>query len=491
MRNLITKADWLAAQQCIGMAWRQLRGQPEAPDEAERFRMEQGREVGALARKRYPNGLPAPGGSPHAAAAGTQAIVANGAGTIFEATALATPFVARADILIRAGSGWHVIEVKSSFSDTTAIEGLTDDLAYTVMVFKRSGFPIVKASLLLLSRDYCFGDGPDRLFDVVDRTAEALDRAAEFSARAGSCATALMREDPPDPKLGPVCRQCSAFGDECLGAAVSHTVLEIPGLHYKKLQELGSRGIVDLSELPDDVKLNERQRRFVTAAVSGRLVVEDGLGEALATLKWPCYYLDFETVATVLPLYDGHGCHQQVLTQFSAHSRDGIGGELRHTEFLADAGRDCQRELALSLIDALGTHGSVVVYSSFEKTRIKGLVDRFADLGAPLQAILDRLWDLHPVVADYVSHPEFHGSFSIKKVLPVLVPELSYDGLSIHNGELAIARFARMARGEITGEAVQTTRRQLLEYCKLDTLAMVRLHDALADLAAGRISERA
>jgi hypothetical protein len=134
----------------------------------------------------------------------------------------------------------------------------------------------------------------------------------------------------------------------------------------------------------------------------------------------------------------------------------------------------------------LGDRGSIIVYSNFEATRIKALQAAFTDLAEPLQGIIDRLKNLLPVVEDHVYHPDFHGSFSIKNVLPALVPDLSYTGLDVADGDTAITRFARMARGEISGDSVGVTRHRLLEYCKLDTLAMVRLHETLFQLAAQR-----
>lgn len=237
---------------------------------------------------------------------------------------------------------------------------------------------------------------------------------------------------------------------------------------------------------PGDLNLNDRQERAKKAALTGKLIVEPRLGTALGSITWPCHYLDFETVATVLPVYDSHGCHRQVLTQFSLHHRDSITTEPTHDEFLADAKRDCERELAVALIKSLGDRGSIVVYSGFEKSRISALKNMFPDLAAPLQSILDRIQDLLVVIQDHVYHPDFRGSFSIKKVLPVLVPDLSYASLAVADGETAITRFARMARGEISGEQVEITRCQLLDYCKLDTFAMVRLHEILLLLAAGQ-----
>ena len=143
----------------------------------------------------------------------------------------------------------------------------------------------------------------------------------------------------------------------------------------------------------------------------------------------------------------------------------------------------CQRDLAEALIAALRPPGAIIVYSSFEQTRIKALRHSFPDLAGPLEGILGRLVDLLPIVTECVYHPDFNGSFSIKKVLPALVPELSYTGLAVADGDIAIMRFARMARGEISGADIETTRRQLLEYCNLDTLAMVKLHDALDRMA--------
>jgi hypothetical protein len=227
-------------------------------------------------------------------------------------------------------------------------------------ILKPSRVRIGKASLVLLSRQYRFGDRPEPLFETVDVTGDVLARAAEFDAATDGFAATFFHDTPPEPRLGPACRDCGVFGDVCLGAGLDHTVLEIPGLQSKKLLSLAADGIVDLADLPDDLKLNQRQQRAVKSSLSRQLCVENGLGDALNAFAWPCHYLDFETVATVLPLYDGHGRHQQVLTQFSIHHRNLINGELRHSEYLADATEDCQRELAEALIRDLGHSGSVM-----------------------------------------------------------------------------------------------------------------------------------
>jgi hypothetical protein len=487
MKETISKYTWLMAQACPAMAWHALRTAPTAaaPSEADRFRMEQGQEIGALARKLYPQGIYVAGKDGKSAAQVTQELMADqNVGTLFEATVLAPPFIAKADIIQREKGGWHVMEVKSSFSDSGNIDGLAADLAYTVMVFKLAGLPVVRASLVLLSRDFRFGQGPEQLFEIVEATDNVMDIVDEFDSVADEASRALFGDEPPTPALVSSCRDCPFFETKCLGAGIQHTVLELPGLSNKKLTRLSDEGIIDLTETPEDLGLNERQLRVRDSIASGKAIVDSVLRIALDATGWPCHYLDFETVATVLPLYEGYGCHEQILTQFSIHYRANLNTASRHTEYLADASRDCQRDLAEALIEALRPEGSIVVYSSFEQTRIKALRDMFPDLAGPLDDILGRLVDLLRIVTEYVYHPDFRGSYSIKKVLPVLVPDLSYKALAVADGDTAIERFARMARGQISGADIDTTRRHLLEYCKLDTLAMLRLHETLHTMAA-------
>lgn len=487
MRDVIRKSDWIGAGQCLLMAWHGLRRSLSTPTEADRFRMEQGQEVGNLARELFPDGTLVSKSEGTTATEVTRKLVADtSVQTLFEAAFQSGPFVARADILRRLNAGWHVLEVKSSLSTTSKISALVADLAYTVMVLRRAGLQVPQASLVLLSPDYRLGDPPDCLFEIIDVTEKANVRVAKIERIADRIAQVLFGNIRPPRKLVPACRSCPLFENECLGAGLAHTVLEIPGLHFTSLKRLSAAGIVDLSAVRQQVYLNERQERARYAALADRRVVDKGLARALESIEWPCHYLDFETVATFLPTYNEHGCHRQVVTQFSIHHRDSLDAAPRHSEYLADATRDCERELAEALIEKLGGKGSIVVYTNFEQARVKALRDRFPDLAQPLQAILARLKDLHPVIKSNVYDPQFKGSFSIKKVLPALVPDLSYAGLDVADGDTAIARFARMARGEVTGKAVESTRRQLLEYCRMDTLAMVRLHETLCTLATRR-----
>ena len=432
-----------------------------------------------LARKLYPTGIFVRKIEGKTMAEVTQELIKQPAtGTLFEATFQSGPLIAKADVLTRTNDGWHVQEVKSSFSDTSDIRNHIADLSYTVMVLRRSGLSVTKASLVLLARDFRYGDNPEQLFEMTDQTTEVDRLAASFNELYDGYVAGMMDDKAPRAKLIPACRKCSFFGNTCLGKGVTHTVLELPNLHQTKLKRLSQDNIVDLRKLPSDLILTERQRVARDSALSGKPFFGKNLRKSLEAIDWPCYYLDFETVVTVLPLYEGRGCHQQILTQFSLHHRDAIGSGIQHQEFLAEADRECERELAESLIDALGGKGSILVYGSFESARIKSLRDRFPDLKPALEAIRNRLVDLLAIIRANVYHPEFRGRFSVKYVLPALV-ELSYKDLAVADGNTAITMFARLARAEIPIEQIGNVRHDLREYCKRDTFAMVQIHDYL------------
>ena len=479
----MNKTDFLAATKCITMAWHQTRCKSLPLDEAVKFKIDQRREIGELARQLFPDGILIHGDNERGIA-DTQRLIGDGATkTIFEAAFISGAFTAKVDVLNRGGGGWDVIKVKPSLSTSTKVKKeYVDDLAYTVMVLRRAGITVMRARLLLLSKEYRYGDRVDQLFTFLDKTDKVDARRKVFEADVEAIAGAVVAEQVPEPVLSSACRNCDFRDRVCLGSGHEHTVLELPGLHHTKLQKLSAAGVINITDVPASFELNPTQQRVRDAAESGQLFVDQDLGQALAGIEWPCHYLDFETMFLAMPLYPGHGCYRHVLTQFSVHHRDSLDAAPRHSEFLADAAESQERLLAERLIEVLGTEGSIIVYTTFESTRIKDLIKEFPDLAGQLNAIRARLVDFKKIVEKHVYHPAFAGSFSLKKIVPALVPDISYKGLDVADGENAVALFARMARGEI--EAVAEAREHLLAYCKTDTLVMVRLHKILADMAA-------
>lgn len=477
MRN-VTKEVFLNALICPTSGW--LIRNPGADyvterDLAERFRMEEGIEVHKRARAVYPVGFYVGERDGDRAVVRTRELIGDrDVNVIFEGAFAYGNYIARADILQRLGNSWHLLEVKSSVNDKPE---LVDDLSYTIMVCRKAGLPIIKASLLLISRDYRLGMPISDLFIEIDHTDDALSLADEFSELMEKIDNVTFGP-MPKPDIIFACKDCERFS-ECSGSGIKHPIFEIPRLSVQKFDQLKGMGVFSVSGLPDGFSLTDNQRKVRSAVRTNAPVIEDNFEDFINSVSWPAYYLDFETVKTALPLYPDIAPHTQIPTQYSIHKCPYFGKVERHFEYLADPSRDCRRELALNLIENLEGSGSIVVYSGFEKTVIGGLIKLFPDLERDLSVLIGRIIDLKKIIENGIYHPDFHGSYSIKDVLPALVPEMSYRGLEIADGGSAIAAFAYMAMGKYSADEVANVKVNLLAYCGQDTLAMVKLHDRL------------
>lgn len=444
----------------------------------ERFRIEQGIEIGRRARELYPDGLLIDDTDLVSASRKTERLMNDpSVPIILEGTFFVDGFVARADILKRKGKGWRLVEVKSSVNDR---EEFIDDMAYTAMVIDRCGFNISGVSLLLVSKDFRLGMENEKLFVEIDHTDEVLERVEEFKPFWQQIEEITRAPVKPEPQLLFECRKCGLF-QECLGKDIDDHIFDIPRLSQSKFDELTELGIVCIEAIPDGFPLTENQARVRDCVLSKKPFVGDRLKSDLKSISWPAYYLDFETVMTAIPLYPDITPYTQIPTQYSIHKCSDVGVIIDHLEYLADPGKDCRRKLAENLINDLGGEGNIIIYSSFEKAVINSLGRLYPDLLGELNSLVGRMTDLGAIIMKNYYHPDFHGSTSLKTTLPVLVPEMSYDNLEIADGDSAMAAFAYLALGKYEDEKVEAIKRNLLEYCKQDTLAMVKLHQRLTD----------
>ena len=219
------------------------------------------------------------------------------------------------------------------------------------------------------------------------------------------------------------------------------------------------------------------------------MIVEEGLSEALEPLNRRVGFLDFETIMRAIPVWPGMRPWDMEPAQFSYHEigTDNNYDGAAHFEFLAEGPEDPRTLLAQQMIAATNSADVVVSYSPFEKVRIKQLQETVPELRDELKALESKLFDMHPLLKDYVYHPRFEGSFSLKFVLPALVPELTYKNLVIMDGMVASVEIARLlfVVGRIRSDERDSLRQHLLAYCKTDTLAMVKLLQRLRGLARG------
>lgn len=235
-----------------------------------------------------------------------------------------------------------------------------------------------------------------------------------------------------------------------------------------------------MKDLPDDYPLTTKDLKRVDAFRSGKTYIDkEKINEFIESFTYPLHFLDFETIMPAIPLFDNTKSYMQLPTQFSLHRRNKPGTESEHFEFLAEAGTDPRRPFIEALIHQLGDKGTILVFSHFENTRLTAIVEEFPEYEQKINAIQERIIDLIvPFRKGYYYAPNMNGSNSIKDVLPALVPELGYDNLVIADGMTAVAAFQSLSY-ETDQDAIRQTRQQLLEYCKMDTLAMVKILEVL------------
>ncbi|MFI5246032.1 MAG: DUF2779 domain-containing protein, partial [Gemmatimonadales bacterium] len=287
---------------------------------------------------------------------------------------------------------------------------------------------------------------------------------------------AVAGDARPKPSLKFACKDCDYFESDCVGKGVPDPLFIIPRLNAKRFEEL--RPYERISRLPPTAALTDNQRRVVDVIVAGTPRAEAAGLALLQDVSWPVQYLDFEAVSPHLPWFEASPPYDTIPFQYSLHIRGAPDAAPEHRFYLAEVEGDWRRDLTERMLADLGMTGSIMVYSSYEKARLNEMARLFPDLRGALERVIARLWDLERVFRDGYTHPGFAGRTSIKKVLPVMVPELSYEGLPVNNGSDAAGVFGLMRVGEYATDTHTVHRERLLEYCKLDTTAMVRLHEA-------------
>jgi hypothetical protein len=484
----LSKSTFLRGVQCQkSLALDALQPELSDPlDDSTRLRMRLGIEVGLQARERYPGGevgrIP---GSYLVSLQRTQELIQGGAEVIYEASFEADDVRIVADILLRGSRGWHLIEVKST-SDAKP-EHLWD-LAVQVYVLRNSGLKLRDASLLHLNREYVREGELDysKLFKEVSLLAQVDDLQDEVKGQIAASKDTLASQRVPEVPIGPHCTDpvdCDFIG-HCWKGVPSPSVFDV---YYigKRAFELFDRGIVRIEDIPSDHPLDKRSAFHIEAHKAGETIVKpDEIKAFLSELSYPLYYLDFETFSLPIPPFDDLSPYTKVPFQYSLHIQAEPGRPLWHHGFLAEAGVDPRHEFLNRLLEDTEGEGSIMVYyRPFERGVLRSLIDAFPQHGEAIEVRIERMVDLlDPFKGRAYWHPKMGGSNSLKQVLPVFAPDLSYEQMEIGDGDTAMAVFLSLAEEDDPARA-ESLRRDLWEYCKLDTLAMVRILDGLRDAA--------
>ena len=443
-----------------------------------------GTEVGILARDLFPGGVEVPyeGLSRQEQLDMTASEIQKGTENIYEAAFSYNNVFMKADILHKGRRGWALYEVKQS----TGVKDVhVNDVALQYYVVTGSGLPVSRAFLVYINNQYVrHGEiEVEKLFAIEDLT-DRVKEKQEFVAEEIGKMREMLTGTVPAIDIGAWCDspyECD-FKGHCWQHIPEDSVFTLKRKGANQF-DLYGQGIIRLEQIPLHV-LNDAQRMQVEFFLEQKETVNrEAVQEFLDSLWYPLYFLDFETFMSPVPPFDGTRPYQQIPYQYSMHVLEREGAELRHHEFLAEPNVDPREELAERLVTLIPDDACVVAYnSSFEANRLRELAEWLPQHGDRIERIVSNMRDLMaPFRRRDVYHWQMKGSHSQKAVLPALVPDLSYEGMEVADGGMAMEAYFAMCAAKDPSE-VSRIRTSLLEYCKLDTLGMVRILEKLKSL---------
>lgn len=421
------------------------------------------------------------------AARTTAELLRSGAETLYNPRFILEGKIVGVDIFRKTGLGWEAVKVSAA---TGAKRKHAKEMAYACWALERLGYALSETGLLRINGKYIRGERlePQKLFVYESLGNKVHEHLATMGKRLEKLEKALERAEPPQNDIGLYCANPSPcrYTARCWSHVPEHSVFELERMAGKIKFDFYRQGFVALEELPEAYPYTENQRQQIECYKSGEPAVDkNGLASFLGTLKYPLYFLDFEAFQDPIPRFIGQRAYEYIPFQFSLHVQNGPGEEPEHVEFLGDGVGDPRRAMGKALVEAIPPDACLVAYNnSFEKFVVKSLAQYYPEGALQLKGIHDHILDLmQPFKKRYYYHTAMKGSHSLKNVLPVLVPELSYSGMEIGDGTGANRAYGALEAIEDVRKA-EAIKGYLLEYCKLDTLAMVKIVDRLWQIVA-------
>jgi hypothetical protein len=476
----LNRNDLLAARQCARRAWLHGHGIAVPGGAPVLPRADDRDAVRTAARDRFPGGvrIPSPGDQAERLALTAAAMLDPAVPAVYDALFCYGGVEVRAAVLVRVADGFDIVEARgvNSVAESHELE-----LAAVGWVAEQAGVPVRRLRLLHFDPDYVRGETLDPARMLVEVPVAHTD----FSADLVALHAAIERADEPAVAPGQHCthpRPCP-WRPRCTDEVGEWSVRQLPRAG-RLLQELEEMGVDDVRRIPSHLRMNPSQQHAVWSIVNGREYVGQGLLPALRSVRYPIRFVDFEAAQPAVPRWPGTSPFEQLPTQWSMHVQH-ADGRLEHREFLHDEDCDPRPAFVESLVAAAGNEGSIVVYSGYEAATLRTLRDRLPDHWHDLEGLVSRVVDLLPPVRDHYYHPALRGSFSIKVLLPALCPEMGWDDLEVQGGDVAARAWLRMIGADTPPAERARLRGALLAYCARDTLAMLRVRDALLARAGG------
>ena len=482
---MLSKSKVIRGLQCEKSLWlyKHQYNLQDQVDAAQQAIFDTGQDVGVLAQQLWPGGIDATEGHEYPnvlCAKQTQRLLEDGQHVIYEATFVYDDTLVAVDVLAYENGVWNAYEVKSS---TSVKEVYYDDAAVQYYVMQGAGVALRNISIVHVNTDYVReGDLNVAEFFHFENITEAVQGLQDDMPQTISSLLEMLKGDMPEVEIGAHCSNpygCSFMG-HCWQHIPEYSVFNIARIGAKAW-ELYEQGILEVKDVPEDFDLSDNQQLQVVAEKTGEEILDKkGIKTFVKDLEYPLYFLDYETINPAVPMFDGQQPYRQMPFQYSLHVQEKKGGAITHREFLAPCnGEDTRPAFIEQLIKDCATNGDILVYNiGFERGRTEALMANFPAYENALEKIIWRMKDLMiPFQQKMYYTPAMKGRYSIKAVLPALVPELSYADLEIADGGTASALY----KAHFTSEKPlpDDTKQNLLDYCKMDTWAMVKILEKL------------
>jgi hypothetical protein len=447
-----------------------------------------GTDVGKLAQQLYPNGIDASPASPFQYAKAvllTQELLEKKQKVIYEASFNYSDVLAVADIVINSKSGLNVYEVKSS---TSISETYIRDAALQYWVISNCGYKIKDFSITYINNQYIRKGALNinELFITESVLKLILPLQKWVEENVNRFKKVLSKKVIPKIDIGEHCYDpyTCGFYEYCRKHIPENSVFDLSGIHLNRKYDLYRNGIIKLEDVPEDAKLSKNAKLQLDVYKSKNdMIDKKAIKEFLSDLNYPLYFMDFETFQPAVPMFDNSKPYQQIPFQYSLHYKKNKKSKTQHFEFLADAANDPRIKFIENLLRDTEGEGDILTYNkSFEVLRLKEIAEAFLKYKKEIEERINRVKDLMtPFQKKYYYTYKMQGSYSIKYVLPALISELSYEDLEINEGGLASIAFESLYY-ETDLMRTAEIRNNLLEYCKMDTFAMVKLLEKLESL---------
>jgi len=505
---MLTKSDFIRYLQCYKYLWLYKNRKDLIPPEyEERFAQifGEGFKVEDYAYKLFPNGQDAYDEDFKTAISKSKDLISKKTLVIFQPTISGRELFSRADIIKYNPKKdcWDIYEIKGSVS----VKDLyIADLAFQKVCLETNGLKLGKLFIIHVNKAFVKKGEikPEKFLTIAEITQEVDDLVKETRKQIKEALLVLQKAQEPQIRI---LKQCSdpyecMFTDYCWKDVPANSIYNLAGrLSEEKLEHLLDEGIISIKDIPEGFLKSQRAILHHQAVKHNIVHLEkEEIKKDLAKLQYPLYFLDYETYgfSAAVPLFDGYHPYQNMPFQYSVHVLPKPKAKLQHYEFLADKYADPALDLAKALSKIIKSKGNVIAWNaSFEMGCNEEMGKRYPKYKKFFQSVNKRMYDLMMIFRNgYYVHKDFQGSASLKKVLPVLVPKLSYQKLNIHEGGTASDSWREMiepispnlvdkhALSQAEGEKGQIYN-DLLKYCELDTLAMVEILKALEKVILG------